>query len=86
MTRDQHSAAVAFAQAEIEALKNRLIAAAEKQELCLDQVVQAVGDSPQTEAGRMAFEWTASLADRISELIRIADNVHTQLSQYAEGF
>lgn len=86
MSREGHFESVGFAEAEAEALKNRLIVAGEKQTECMAAVIQAVGDQPATESARMAYEWCASLADRIDELIRIADNIHLELNRYAGGF
>lgn len=86
MSRDAHAESVAIARAEIEALINRFRAAQEKLDETLGAVVLAVGDPPEAESGRIAFEYIASLADRIDEIIRTADNASSSLSNYANGF
>lgn len=87
MSREAHHESVAFAQAEIDALANRLMAAEEKAEEALAAVVQAVGEEPDTESGRIAYEWTAMLrAERIPELIRFTENIKAELLRYGGGF
>lgn len=86
MSREQHSESVAVARAEVEAVMHRLLAAKEKQGEAIGAVALAVGDNPTADSGRAAFEYVASLADRIDETIRIADNAMQLLDNYASGF
>jgi len=86
MSREAHAESVAVARAEVEAVMHRLMAAREKQQEALGAVARAVGDDPVSDTGRAAFEYVASLADHIDELIRIADNSMTLLDNYGSGF
>lgn len=86
MSREAHGESVAVARAEVEALMHRLQAASEKQTEAMGAIANAVGDDPSTDSGRAAFEYVASLADRIDELVRICDNAMTLLDNYVSGF
>jgi hypothetical protein len=84
--RQAHQESVAVARAEVEALMHRLMATSEKQKEALNAVASAVGDDPGVDSGRAAFEYIASLADRIDELARICDNAMMLLDSYGQGF
>ena len=38
------------------------------------------------ESGRIAFEWTSGLKERVDEVYRITDNINAELDRYAGGF
>lgn len=86
MSREAHAESVAVARAEVEAVMHRLLATKEKQQEAIGAVAMAVGDNPVSDQGRAAFEYVASLADRLDELIRIVENSMTLLDNYANGF
>lgn len=68
-------------------VQESLMEAKEKAETAVGAVAQATGgNNCRSEAGRNAFEISATLADFIDELHRKVDVIKGELERYANGF
>jgi len=86
MSWEAHAEVVAIAIAEVDALKNRLLAAAEKQQEALGGVVLAVGDPAPTESGRNATEAVALIGEMLGEVLNLTHHAVAELTRYQGGF
>jgi hypothetical protein len=84
----EHQAAVAYAQAAIGEVQELLAATTAKvEESAVPAVYNATGgEACNMESGRIAFEWTLGLKERIDEIYRITDNINSELARYGGGF
>lgn len=84
--RDQHFQAIGFAGAKIAEIESHILAAKLLTDDAIGTVVNAVGDDPVEDSARNAFEWSASLPDRLDEITRICENIKAELNRYGGGF
>jgi len=85
---EAHQEAVAVAKQAIGEVQELLAATTAKlEESTIGAVYNATGgENCAMESGRIAFEWTSGLRERVDEIYRVTDNINAELDRYAGGF
>lgn len=83
---DSHQGAVAVARDVIGEAQELISGLREKLENATGATVNAVGDPPVTESGRMAVEFLTGARDRLDEIFGMTANAVAELERYGGGF
>jgi hypothetical protein len=86
MAREEHIQAVGFAGLQIQELQQVILHAQEKQATCLALVITAVGENPSIDSAQNATAFTASLGDKLTEILGICEQAIAELNRYGGGF
>lgn len=84
--REEHQAAVAAAIQTVSEFQTLLQVAGEKADEAVGMIIQASGETATVDSGRMALEQTASVRDRLPELVATLEASKENLLAYAAGF
>lgn len=87
MSREAHAEAVMAAIEMIKEIGQATVALKERQQNVLGVIAEATGgaDCP-VDGGRISFEYTAALGERITEIAAMTDNIEAALNMYLGGF
>ncbi len=85
--RDEHFQAVGFVGNEVEEMEGLIKSALEKAQQIVGMTVNAVGESPETDAGRQALGLAAALSEQdLPDAIQKCEALKAELIRYGEGF